>query len=36
MALMEAANLAHRHRHRHGPVEHAHPHTHDWELGRSV
>jgi cobalt/nickel transport system ATP-binding protein len=36
MALMEAANLAHRHRHRHGSVEHAHPHTHDWDLGRSV
>jgi cobalt/nickel transport system ATP-binding protein len=31
IALMEAANLAHRHRHRHAGVEHAHPHTHDWE-----
>lgn len=32
IALMEAANLAHRHRHRHGGIEHAHPHTHDWEV----
>lgn len=33
LALLEAANLAHRHRHRHGGVEHAHLHAHDWEPG---
>lgn len=31
LALLEAANLAHRHRHHHGGVEHAHVHVHNWE-----
>jgi cobalt/nickel transport system ATP-binding protein len=31
LALLEAANLAHRHRHRHGGKAHSHLHAHNWE-----